>query len=75
MFNLKKGIVRFLPALKGQANRVSSDVIMNNLINYFGYKKSDFYDDGEDIICINYEDCELPTWDVYNDKTNNYEGE
>ena len=41
---------------------------MNNLINYFGYKKSDFYDDGEDIICINYEDCELPTWDVYKDK-------
>ena len=39
---------------------------MNNLINYFGYRKSDFYDDGEDIICINYEDCELPTWDVYN---------
>ena len=32
---------------------------MNNLINYFGYRKSDFYDD---------EDCELPTWDVYNDK-------
>ena len=27
---------------------------MNNLINYFGYRKSDFYDDGEDIICINY---------------------
>ena len=34
---------------------------MNNLINYFGYRKSDFYDDG---------DCELPTWDVYNDKLN-----
>ena len=28
---------------------------MNNLINYFGYRKSDFYDDGEDIICINYD--------------------
>ena len=30
--SFKKGIVRFLPALKGQANRVSSDVIMKDQI-------------------------------------------
>jgi hypothetical protein len=34
------------------------------LIQSFNYKKSDFYDTGEDIFCIAYQDSERPAFDI-----------